>query len=63
MDLSERCTLLEKISEAQVIGNSEEHDELLHTFADKIANNILLSSDPAKTPLHIVSVFDSMLKT
>lgn len=61
MTLDERCTLLEQISSAQV--SEESPDTLLHTFSDKIANNILLSAESTKSPLHILSVFDSLLKT
>ena len=58
MNLTQRCTLLEQIA------LKKSDDIVLIAFTDTITNAILLhkSKDDTLTPLHIISVLDSMLK-
>ena len=58
LNLTQRCTLLEQIA-------LKKSDEIvLVAFSDKITNEILMhkSKDETLSPLHVVSVLDSMLK-
>ena len=58
MNLTYRCTLLEQIA------LKESDDAVIVSFSDKITNEILLhkSKDETLTPLHVISVLDSMIK-
>ena len=76
MTLSERCELLEKMCEvvSAEAQSESDTDEVMMTFTAEIARDILLQSqvkakvvpsgesDSVLSPLHVLSVLDSLIK-